>query len=277
MKLFKYTKEEKDEYGNTRLVPLIGKIIGHVLLAVIVLIIIFGSFGTIKAGQRGVLLTFGAVGDKIFNEGLYVKLPFIQHVKKINVQILKEQVDAFAASKDLQEVSATIAVNYHLAPDKVNKIWQSVGASYNSTIIAPAIQETVKSSVSMFTAEEIITKRESVREKVKVLLTERLLAHDIIVDEFNIVNFDFSKSFNDAIEAKVTAEQNALAAKNKLEQVKFEAQQAVEQAQGKAKAIQIEGDALRSTPQITELRWIEKWNGSVPQYWGSATPFIGIK
>jgi len=68
-----------------------------------------------------------------------------------------------------------------------------------------------------------------------------------------------------------------LAAKNKLEQVKFEAQQAIEEAQGKARAIQIEGDALRSTPQITELRWIEKWNGQVPQYWGNATPFIGIK
>ncbi len=98
-----------------------------------------------------------------------------------------------------------------------------------------------------------------------------------MIDEFNIVNFDFSKVFNEAIEAKVTAEQSALAAKNKLEQVKFEAQQAIEAAQGKAKAIQIEGAALNSSPQVVELRWIEKWNGQVPQYWGQVTPFIGIK
>ena len=91
------------------------------------------------------------------------------------------------------------------------------------------------------------------------------------------MNFDFSKSFNDAIEAKVTAEQNALAAKNKLDQVKYVAQQAVEEATGKAKALSIEGQALQSNPQVLQIRAIEKWNGVLPTVTGSSMPFVNIK
>jgi regulator of protease activity HflC (stomatin/prohibitin superfamily) len=263
-------KNENGEY-------LVGKIVWHSILGVILIILLFSSFGTIGAGNRGVLLQFGAVQGKIFGEGLYFKIPFIQGVQKIDVRVQKEQADATAASKDLQEVSSKIALNFSLEPSKVSKIWQEVGKDYKERIVDPAIQESVKASTAQFTAEELITKRELVREEMKKLLKDKLEPRGILISELNIVNFDFSKVFNEAIEAKVTAEQQALAAKNKLEQVKFEAQQAIESAQGKAKAIQIEGDALRSTPQITELRWIEKWNGQVPQYWGQATPFIGIK
>jgi len=97
------------------------------------------------------------------------------------------------------------------------------------------------------------------------------------VDEFNIVNFRFSKVFNEAIEAKVTAEQSALAAKNKLEQIKFEAEQRVAEAKGKAEAITVESNALRSNPQILELRALENWNGVLPQVTGSGgIPFINL-
>ena len=97
-----------------------------------------------------------------------------------------------------------------------------------------------------------------------------------MVDEFNIVNFEFSKNFNDAIEAKVTAEQQALAAKNKLEQIKFEADQKIAEARGKAEAMTIESNALKSNPQILELRALEKWNGTLPPVTGGAIPFINL-
>jgi regulator of protease activity HflC (stomatin/prohibitin superfamily) len=268
-KFFKYYDEE-----NKKILKL--KITIHSLIFLLVILISSNTFGTVKAGERGVLLTFGAVSERVFKEGLYIKIPFIQGVQKMDVKIQKEQTGAEAASKDLQVVKSVVALNFHLNPDFVAKVWQEVGGDYKERIIDPAIQEAVKASTAKFTAEELITKREQVREDIKSLLKSKLSGRGIIVDEFNIVNFDFSKSFNDAIEAKVVAEQQALAAKNKLEQIKFEAQQAVEAAQGKAKAIQIEGEALRNTPQIIELRWIEKWNGQVPTFWGQASPFIGI-
>jgi len=253
------------------------KTVSFIAITVIVLIILFGSFGTVGAGQRGVLLQFGAVKDKIFDEGLYVKIPFIHDVVKIDVRIQKDEVAVGASSKDLQIVTSKIALNHHLDPDSVNEVWQQVGRNYNARIIDPAIQEAVKATTAKFTAEELITKREEVKTQIKENLGTRLREHGIIVDEFNIIDFSFSGAFNEAIEAKVTAEQLKLKAERDLERIKIEKQQQITQAEGKAKAIQIEAQALRANPKVVELRWIEKWNGIVPTYWGQASPFIGLE
>ncbi len=253
-----------------------GKIISKISIGLIVLIVVFGSFGTVGAGERGVLLKFGAVQDKVLGEGFYFKIPFVHKVVKIDVRIQKDEVPASAASKDLQIVTSRIALNYHLDPDSVNKIWQEVGKDYNVRIIAPSIQEAVKAESAKFTAEELIIKREEVKEQIKANLTKRLLERSIIVDEFNIIEFQFSQAFNEAIEAKVTAEQLKLKADRDLERIKIEADQRIADAKGKAEAIKIEAVALRQNPQVVELRWIEKWDGKVPAYWGGASPFIGI-
>lgn len=243
---------------------------------VILLILLFSSVGTVGAGERGVLLQFGAVKDKVLDEGLYFKIPFIQSVVKMDVKTKKDEVPASASSKDLQVVTSSIALNYHLAPEAVNKIWQEVGKDYNNRIIAPSIQEAVKATTAKFTAEELIIKREDVKDQIKENLYNRLLETHIIVDELNITSFDFSEAFNEAIEAKVTAEQLKLKAERDLERIRIEADQKIAEAVGKAQAIRIEANALSANPRVVELRWIEKWNGETPEYWGSATPFIGI-
>jgi len=254
----------------------IGKIISRVSIGLAVLILVFSSFGTVGAGERGVLLNFGAVQDKVLGEGLYFKIPFVQEVVKMDVRIQKDEIPASAASKDLQIVTSRIALNYHLDPDEVNTIWQEVGKDYNSRIIAPSIQEAVKAESAKFTAEELIIKREEVKEQIKANLTKRLFERSIVVDEFNIIEFEFSQAFNEAIEAKVTAEQLKLKADRDLERIRIEAEQIIAESRGKAEAIRIEAQALKQNPQVVELRWIEKWDGKVPTYWGDASPFIGL-
>lgn len=246
------------------------------LIIFILAVFLFGAIGTIGAGERGVLLQFGAVKDKVFGEGLYFKIPFVQEVVKMDVKMQKDEVPASASSKDLQIVTSKIAINYHLSPEHVNNIWQEVGKDYNSRIIAPSIQEAVKAVTAKFTAEELIIKREEVKEQIKMNLAERLIKNNIMVDEINITSFDFSQAFNEAIEAKVTAEQLKLKAERDLERIRIEATQKVVEAEGKAKAIKTEAEALSSNPKVVELRWIEKWDGKVPTYWGDASPFIGI-
>jgi regulator of protease activity HflC (stomatin/prohibitin superfamily) len=254
----------------------VRKLTRYVGGGVVLLILLFSSVGTIGAGERGVLLQFGAVKDKVFDEGLYFKIPFVQSVVKMDVKIKKDEVPASASSKDLQVVTSSIALNYHLAPEAVNKIWQEVGKDYNQRIIAPSIQEAVKATTAKFTAEELIIKREEVKEQIKENLSDRLSENHIIVDELNITSFDFSEAFNAAIEAKVTAEQLKLKAERDLERIRIEADQKIAEAVGKAQAIRIEAQALSLNPRVVELRWIEKWNGETPDYWGQATPFIGI-
>ena len=277
---FEYGKNiSKEKYQKTMSEFKIIAIVSGVILAII-LLIVFNPFVIIDAGERGVVLNWGSVSDTILGEGLSFRIPIRQSIKHLDIKIQKEEVDASAASKDLQTVSAKIALNYHLEADKVNKLWQSVGPDYKIRIIDPAIQEALKATTAKYTAEELITKRQEVKEVAKLLLTERLVKEFIIVDELSIVDFDFSQSFNSAIEAKVTAEQNALAAKNKLEQVKFEAEQRISQARGEAEAIRIQAQAItqQGGKDYVQLKAIEKWSGNLPQTMlpNAVVPFLNL-
>jgi prohibitin 2 len=255
---------------------------GLVTLAFVGFVVVYGvawlfaGWGTVGAGEKGVKLHWKAVTGEVLGEGLYFKNPFSESVEIVSVQTEKEELTTSAASKDMQSVSAVVALNYHLDPSAVGKIYQQYRHDVKPRVITPAIHEGVKAATARFTAEELLTKREQVRDEIVKNIHEKLSAEGIVVDGFNIIDFDFSKSFNEAIEAKVTAEQNALASKNKLEQVKYEAQQAVEQAKGRAQAISIESEALKSNPQVLELRAIEKWDGHMPQVTSGATPFISL-
>ncbi|MBI4600196.1 prohibitin family protein [Candidatus Uhrbacteria bacterium] len=264
------------DYETIEQIKKIKKNFSAIVVIVVIAVLFLGAVGTIGAGERGILLQFGAVQGSVLEEGLYFKIPFVQDVVTMDVKMQKDEVPASASSKDLQIVTSKIAINYHLEPAKVNSIWQEVGREYNTRIIAPSIQEAVKAITARFTAEELIIKREEVKDQIKTNLAERLIKNNIIVDEINITAFDFSQAFNEAIEAKVMAEQLKLKAERDLDRIKIEANQKIAEAQGKAKAIQIEAEALRSNPQVVELRWIEKWDGKTPTYWGQASPFIGI-
>lgn len=245
-------------------------------LVIVVLFFALLPFGTVGAGERGVQLRWGAVTGKVFGEGLYFRIPIAERIIVMDVKIQKEAVDATAASKDLQTVNSKVALNYHVDPTKVATIYQEIGRDYNSRLIDPALQESVKSTTAKYTAEELITKREEVRDAIKSHLVDKLGPRGILIDDFNIVDFQFSAAFDLAIEAKVTAEQSALAAKNKLEQIKFEASQDIEEAKGKAEALRIESAALQSSPQILQLRALEKWDGRLPSVMSGATPFIDV-
>jgi regulator of protease activity HflC (stomatin/prohibitin superfamily) len=261
-----------DENGEAK----VGTIFLHIAITIVGIVLFFGSFGTVGAGEQGVLLRFGAVTGKIKDEGLYFKAPLIEKVVKKNVQIQKSEVPAASASRDLQSVSTTLAVNYQLRKDMVSSVYQDMRDEYQARVVDPAVQESIKNATAQFTAEELITKRSSVRDMIASNIKEKLESKGFVVYEVNIVNFDFSRTFNESIEKKVTAEQDALASKNKLEQVKYEAQQSIEAAKGKAEAIRIESDALRSNPAVLELRALEKWNGVLPTVTSGAVPFINV-
>ncbi len=259
------------------------KAIVAVVLGLIVLVLLSGSFGTVSAGQRGVKTRFGKVVGTV-DTGLYMKIPLIEHVNKMDVQTQKEQTDASAASSDLQTVNAKVAINYSIDPSKVADIYTRIGTEYKSRVIDPAIQEVVKAVTAKYTAEQLITKRAEVTDAIQTSLKDKLVLSDISVTSVSITNFDFSPSFNQAIEAKVTAEQNALAAKNKLEQVKFEAQQKIETAKADAESIKIQAAAITSQggEDYVKLQALKAWDGHgcVSYCFGSNTqmpvPFLNL-
>ena len=216
-----------------------------VAVVVIVASLIFGSFTTIPAGHRGVVIRFSAVTGTILNEGLQMKLPFIDSVVRMSVQTEKYETAAASASRDLQDVNTTIALNWRLDPSMAAEIYRTLGLQYINRIAAPAVQETIKQVTAKYIAEDLILKRETVKNEIQENLSNRLLERGIITETVSITEFRFSSTFVAAIEAKVAAEQAVWEARNKLERVKVEAEQREAEAKGEAAAriAKAEGEA----------------------------------
>ncbi|MCK9370762.1 prohibitin family protein [Candidatus Dojkabacteria bacterium] len=243
----------------------ISLIVGFVVL----LIVFFFTkpFVLINAGNRGVVLNWGAVSDTIMNEGFNWKTPIKQKIVELDVQTQKLETDTLAYSKDIQTVETKLALNYHLKPEMVNKLWQEVGKDYQSRIIDPAIQESVKSATAKFTAQELIEQRPKVKDEIKAELFTRLATY-IVIDEFSIIDFSFSDEYEKAVEQKQVAQQNALKAENDLVRIKTEAEQRVAEAEAEARAIQIQAEAItqQGGKEYVNLKWVETWDGKLPSY-----------
>jgi len=222
-----------------------GRVASIIGVLIIVISIIAGSFATIPAGHRGVVIRFSAVTGTILNEGLQMKLPFFDSVVKMSVQTEKYETGAASASRDLQDVNTTIALNWRLDPSKAAEVYRTLGLEFIDRIAAPAVQETIKQVTAKYIAEDLILKREAVKNEIQENLSNRLLERGIITETVSITEFQFSATFVAAIEAKVAAEQAVWEAKNKLERVKVEAAQRKAEAIGEADAriAKAEGEA----------------------------------
>lgn len=262
------------------------RVIKYAVLVIVALVLLswLNPFVVINAGHRGVITTFGKVNQTVLEEGLHFRIPIVQQVREINVQIQKAEGDGDAASRDLQQVHTKIALNYHLIPTRVAETFQLVGDlnSVGDRIIVPAVQEAFKATTAKYTAEELISKRPEVRDQISQFMKDRLLRHGIAIDEFSIVNFRFSESFNQAIEGKTTADQLKLKAERDLERIKVEAEQKIASAKAEAESLRLQKQEI--TPDLLKLREIEnqrlaleKWNGQLPQVTGGSVPMINIK
>jgi prohibitin 2 len=276
---------------------IIPVIIGFILL----IVVLSASIKIVEAGNRGVLLHFGAVDTSAsLSEGIHFVVPFRDNVIPIEVRTQRITENAASASNDLQDVSTQVALNYHVDPATAQILYQQIGFDYASRVIAPAIQESVKQISARFNAENLITNRETVKSEIEANIKSRLAPYNIVVEALSITEFQFTEQFRRAVEAKVEAEQRALQANNDLRRIEIEAQQAearavgeqqaniaraegvrqaaVLQAQGEAEAIQIVEAQLRENPRYLEWLKTQRWDGVLPLVTGGtgATPFIEL-
>ncbi|HLO86768.1 MAG TPA: prohibitin family protein [Nostocaceae cyanobacterium] len=239
------------------------------LTALLCLITIFLTpFVIVNAGERGVLMKFGQVQDQILGEGIHRIIPIVNTVKKLSIRIQKQDIYAKASSKDLQEVFADVALNWHVIPTEVNIIFQQIGGERDivDKILNPAIEEVVKAIIAQYTAEEIITKRGELKTKLDAQLTTRLVNYHIAVDDISLLNVHFSQRFSQAVEAKKIAEQEAKRAEFIAAKAIKEAEAKVNLAKGEAEVNKLLRDGL--TTELIQRQAIEKWNGRLPLFIG---------
>ena len=225
------------------------------IVALLVVILAADSFATVPVGSTGILLTFGKVEDgKALSEGLHIKFPLVQRIVSMDNRVKKLELNTEAFSKDIQTVSATLAVNYRLQAEKSFAIYKTHGTQYEQNIIVPATHEVLKSVCAQYTAEELISKRAESSDMMRDELDAKLSGMGITVTDFNIIDFDFSDEFISAVEAKQVAEQvkKKAATENEtaIAQAEREKQVSIKQSEAEAERVRIEAEAQAQSTLI---------------------------
>ncbi len=240
----------------------IKKVVVSVVAALAIVIVGASSLHAVPAGHTGVVTRFGAVDDAVLGEGLHVVIPFVTRVIDMNNQVTKAEVLSASASKDLQTVNSTVALNYRIDAPSAASVYRNIGVNYENVVVIPAIQEAVKSVMAQYTAEELITMRQTVGAEIQEEISGKLAPYGFSTQSVNIVDFQFSDEFNAAIEAKQTAQQNALKAEQDLARVKVEAEQKITEAQAEAESYRLKSQEI--TDQMLKMEFIDKWDGKLP-------------
>lgn len=227
---------------------------------VAVLILLFMCVRSVDAGQVGIITRFGEVNREA-QSGIALKMPWpIEQIHYMDTRIQKQQEESTAATSDLQDVNATLAVNYALNREEATRVYKEIGQEYNNRVIIPAVQESFKAATAEYTAAELLTKRPEVKAKALASIKQRIEPYGIRVDDLSIVNFSFSPDFAKSIEAKQVAAQEAERAKFNLDRAKLDAE---------AQAVQKES----LSPELLQKYAIDKWDGKMPQYVGGGSVF----
>jgi len=271
----------------------VGKLISYIIGGLFLIIMFFSSWFTVAPWERAFVVTFGSIWNEVYDSWFHFKNPLADRVT-MNVQTKKVEIIATAASKDLQNVTAKVAVNYNIIPSAVREIKKTFWDedTIELRLIQPSVQDSIKAATAMFTAEELITKRLAVSDNIVKNIKDKVQKQWIQISSVNIMDFNFSESFNQAIESKVTAEQEAQRAKNNLARIEFEGRQlvvqataqkeaAIAKAQAEAESIRIQSEAIQKNwgQEYVELKRIEKWDGKLPTQMipNSTVPFLNVK
>lgn len=253
-----------------------GAVAGIVL---VIAVIIFESFTIVRPGHVGVQVTLGETNLVPLTEGVHFANP-ISQVRDVDVRLQKAELkNASAGTKDIQQVHTDIVVNFRLDQAKAAVIYKEYGLNVDEKVLGPAINEAFKSVTGHYTSEELITKRDQVNADILTRLAEKVRPFSITVSNISLVNFGFSKAYQEAIEAKVIATQAKLKADQDLERIKVEAASRIAQAEGEAKAIAIQASAIQNQggAAYVQLQAIEKWDGKLPTTMlGNSTPFVNV-
>lgn len=245
-----FSEQEKEQLKKIKKGTIKGIII------VFLIITLFCSFKTIKSGEVGLKVRFGKIVDTSLKEGFNFKIPYIEKIVKVNIKVQKEEIKVESSTKDMQLIDTAIAVNYRVDYKKASSLYKNVGDNYVETILTPAIKESIKSAIAKYNAEEITTKRSEVSSNCLEAIQKKVEKYGIIVEDFNLTNFNFSQAYTTAIEQKKVAEQN-------LERTKLQAEAQIVEAEATKKANDLMKKSL--TDELIAKQFIEKWDGKLPE------------
>lgn len=248
-----------------------------ITVLLVIFIIFFNPIAIVGVGERGVKVTLGRVSPTSYVEGVHFVMPFISSIKNMNVKTQKNFFDTSVYTKDIQQARISYVLNYNLQPENAHKMYREVGINYFDTVVNPVVEGTIKDVIGKWNAQDLVANREKATQEILVKLQNHLSPKYINVTDFQMTSIAYSGTFEKAIENKVTAEQEALRAKNKTVQIQEEAKQKLISAEAEAKSMSIRANALTQNKALVEYEAVQKWDGKLPEYMmGNSVPFINL-
>lgn len=265
---------QNSEYGaekNSLITPIV------ITLLLILFICFFNPIAIVGVGERGVKVTLGKVSPHSYTEGVHFVTPFITHIKNMDVKTQKNFVETSVYTKDIQQAQISYVLNFNLQPANAHKMFQEVGTNYSENILMPVVEGTIKDVIGKWNAQDLVANRERATKEILDKLQSHLAENYINVTDFQMTAISYSNVFEKAIESKVTAEQEALRAKNKTVQIREEANQRVISAEAEARSMTIRANALTQNKALVDYEAVQKWDGKLPEYMmGNTVPFLNM-
>lgn len=232
----------------------------------------------VSTGERGVKTEFGKIISDSLPEGMYFYNPFTQSMVSMDTKTIKQDGKTESYTKDVQRSDLDYTVTYHLDPTKAHVMFQTVGEGWEDKLIPQTVSGAIKGVIGKWEAVSLVENRQKATTEILKTLQEELSEKNIVVDGFELTNIAYAPEFEKAVEAKVTAIQQASEAENHTKQIQEEAKQQVITAEAEAKAMQIKSDALSKNQSLVAYEAVQKWDGVLPIYniGGGATPFISL-
>lgn len=247
------------------------------VIAVFVLILVFGSVYVIDPGYRGVKVMFGKVEPQSYVNGVGFKAPFVAKIIPIDVRTQKMTDSTSTYTSDVQTASLKYTFTYNLNPNNVYQLYETTGMDYEAKKIIPVLADVIKNVIGKWQAQDLVSNRDKARLEIVKNLNKNLGGKYFQNISFQLIDIDYSQKFEGAIEDKVIAEQKAQEAVNNTRRVTEEANQQVITAKAEAEAMEIKAAALAKNKGLTEYEAIQKWDGKLPQYmFGGSVPMVNI-
>lgn len=250
-----------------------------VFLVALVILAVSGFTGieVVNTGHRGVKSTYGKVQEETLEEGLYWYNPFTSTIRQMNVQTQRSEIHLNTYTKDVQAADLTLVVNYNLDKAKAPEMFRDVGSDWEEKLIPQAISGTVKTVIGKWDAVDLVANRDKAQAAIQEQLAAALGTKDVFVSRLEITDLGFKKEFNDAVESKVKAIQEAEQAKNQTVKITEEARQKVISAKAEAESMSIRSQALSQNQNLVAYEAVMKWDGKLPVYnLGNSVPFVSI-
>lgn len=248
-----------------------------IVALIILFLIICNPIAMVGVGERGVKVTLGKVSPESYGEGIHLITPFISKIKNMDVKTQKRYTETSVYTKDIQQARISYVINYNLQPENAHRMYREVGMQYEGIVLTPVVEGTIKDVIGKWNAQDLVANREIATREILEKLQTHLADNYIKVTDFQMTAINYSDVFERAIESKVTAQQEALKAKNKTVQIQEEAKQKLISAEAEAKSMAIRANALTQNKALVEYEAVQKWDGKLPQYMmGNSIPFINL-